>query len=332
MDRAQPTAKKGNDPYNCEDRFPEDLMYEETTLNARVWMTRDDANMVEEIRDNVDVLLVFAGLFSAVFTVLIVQTFQNLQIGYAHVSASLLFELLLVQRAIANGSPVETVPISSLNPQTALVPAVTDVWVNGLWFASLFLSLTTALVTVLMKQWLHHYVVLPPRERCFLRQYRYLGFQKCVSCYLSVLGKPLTLKEGDLESNQCWFNRAWTLQGVGKKRIICDQTLDGPMQTKGDKNRVYESKILTRFHQKLRDASAVLQYQEADVFRALVEMQHRKSTKKVDEVMGLAFLLRASTIPAHCESQNLETAWIALVNTTSKRTRAILFFHYPEQS
>ncbi|PBK67018.1 hypothetical protein ARMSODRAFT_1020982 [Armillaria solidipes] len=151
-----------------------------------------------------------------------------------------------------------------------------------------------------------------------------------VYCYLSGLGRPLALKEGDLESDQCWFNRAWTLQEVGKKRIICGQTLDGPMQAKGDKDRIYETEILTRFYQKLRDASAVLQYQEADVFRALVGMQHRKSTKEVDKVMGLAFLLKASTIPAYSESQNLETAWTALVNTTSKRTRAVLFFHYPE--
>ncbi len=88
---------------------------------------------------------------------------------------------MLVQRAIANGSPVETIPVSSLNPQTIFVPTGTDVWVNGLWFTSLFLSLTTALVAVLVKQWLHHYVVLPsgtPRDRCCVRQYRYLGFQK----------------------------------------------------------------------------------------------------------------------------------------------------------
>ncbi len=68
---------------------------------------------------------------------------------------------MLVQRAIANGSPVNAIPVSSLNPQTAFAPAATDVWVNGLWFTSLFLSLTTALVAVLVKQWLHHYVVLP---------------------------------------------------------------------------------------------------------------------------------------------------------------------------
>ncbi|PBK93068.1 hypothetical protein ARMGADRAFT_881862, partial [Armillaria gallica] len=172
-----------------EDRFPEDPMYEETAPNARVWKTLQeesavhDVKMVEESRDNIDLLLVFAGLFSAIVTTFVVQTSQSLQADYVQVSASLLFELVLVQRAIANGSPVNTIPVSSLNPQTAFVPAATDVWVNGLWFASLFLSLTTALVAVLLKQWLHHCVALPfrtvtPREQCLARQYRYLGLQK----------------------------------------------------------------------------------------------------------------------------------------------------------
>ncbi|PBK86903.1 hypothetical protein ARMGADRAFT_870595, partial [Armillaria gallica] len=170
-----------------EDGFPEDPLYAETAPSARVWMIHQaesaihDANMVEEFRDNVDVLLVFAGLFSAVVTTFVVQTSQNLQANYTQVSTSLLFELVLVQRAIANGPPVNTIPVSSLNPETVFVPTATDVWVNGLWFTSLFLSLTTALVAVLVKQWLHHYIVLPsgtPRDRCFVRQYRYLGLQK----------------------------------------------------------------------------------------------------------------------------------------------------------
>ncbi len=47
--------------------FPEDPMYAETVPNARVWRTHQaesaihDANMVEEIRDNLDVLLVFVS-------------------------------------------------------------------------------------------------------------------------------------------------------------------------------------------------------------------------------------------------------------------------------
>ncbi|KAK0493142.1 hypothetical protein EDD18DRAFT_431553 [Armillaria luteobubalina] len=159
----------GNDPNNYEDKYPEDKIHEETAPNARVYRTyvdeskkRDD-KMVEESKDSVDVLLVFAGLFSAV------------------ISASLLFEMVLIQRAVANGSSLDNVPMSSLNPYTKFTPATTDVWVNGLWFTSLCLSLTTALVAVLVKQWLHHYIDLPsgtPQERSHVRQFRYGGFEK----------------------------------------------------------------------------------------------------------------------------------------------------------
>ncbi|PBK62955.1 hypothetical protein ARMSODRAFT_895117, partial [Armillaria solidipes] len=170
-----------------EQKYPEDAPYEETAPAARVWRTYEDegkihdTNMVEESKDSVDVLLVFAGLFSAVVTTFVVQTSQNLQADYAAMSASLLFELVLVQRAIANGSTVNSIAPSPLNPSIAFVPATADVWVNGLWFTSLFLSLTTALVAVLMKQWLHHYVALPsgtPRDRSLIRQFRYSSFQK----------------------------------------------------------------------------------------------------------------------------------------------------------
>ncbi len=122
-----------------------------------------------------------AGLFSAVVTTFVVQTSQSLQPDYAAMSASLLYESVLVQRAIANGSSVDSIAPSPLNPTIAFVPATTDVWVNGLWFVSLFLSLTTALVAVLVKQWLYHYVALPsgtPRDRSLTRQFRYAGFQK----------------------------------------------------------------------------------------------------------------------------------------------------------
>ncbi len=89
--------------------------------------------------------------------------------------------MVLIQRAIANGSSLDNVPASSLNPNAKFTPATTDVWVNGLWFTSLSLSLATALVAVLVKQWLHHYLALPsgtPQERSHVRQYRYGGFQK----------------------------------------------------------------------------------------------------------------------------------------------------------
>ncbi|KAK0185916.1 hypothetical protein F5146DRAFT_161359 [Armillaria mellea] len=76
--RPNPTAKRGvkNASHStsyltgCQignDKYPEDAPYEEAAPNARVWKTYEDerrihdANMVEESRDNVDVLLVFVS-------------------------------------------------------------------------------------------------------------------------------------------------------------------------------------------------------------------------------------------------------------------------------
>ncbi|PBK62858.1 hypothetical protein ARMSODRAFT_1008013 [Armillaria solidipes] len=135
MRRPNLAARKGNDAYNYEEKYPEDAPYEETAPNARVWRTYEDesrihdANMVEESRDNVDVLLVFdveGGPFLGSRDDLCCPNIPEPAGGlYRH--ASLLFELVLVQRAIANGSLVDAISSSPLNPTTVFVPATTDV-------------------------------------------------------------------------------------------------------------------------------------------------------------------------------------------------------------
>ncbi|PBK97105.1 hypothetical protein ARMGADRAFT_1010604 [Armillaria gallica] len=156
-----------------EEKYPEDAPCEEMGPSARVFRTHlderaiYDANMAEESRDGVDVLLVFAGLFSAVVTTFVVQTSQSLQAGYTEISANLLFEMINIQRAIASGASLDTVAASPLNSNTTFISSTTSIWVTGLWFTSLALSLTTALVSVLVKQWLHHYVTLPSGSVAF---------------------------------------------------------------------------------------------------------------------------------------------------------------------
>ncbi|PBK69542.1 hypothetical protein ARMSODRAFT_886478, partial [Armillaria solidipes] len=178
---------KGNDPFDYEQKFPEDKQYEELGPAARVWRAyleecaAFDNEMVEGWRDGLDVLLVFAGLFSAVVTTFVAQTSQSLQVDYGQVTASLIFELIDVQRAAANGSPVNDVPRSGLTPFSDFRPTTSDSLVNGLWFTSLSFSLTTALFTVLTKQWIHQYISVQsgtPRDRCRVRQFRYMGLQK----------------------------------------------------------------------------------------------------------------------------------------------------------
>ncbi|PBK69155.1 hypothetical protein ARMSODRAFT_1019145 [Armillaria solidipes] len=151
---------KGTDPFDYEQRFPEDKRYEELGPMARVWRTyleectQFDLEMVEGWRDGLDVLLVFAGLFSAMVTTFVAQTSQSLQVDYGQVTATLLLELIDVQCSASNGSLVNTIPHSDLTFR----PSTSDSWVNGLWFTSLSLSLATALFAVLTKQWIHQYM------------------------------------------------------------------------------------------------------------------------------------------------------------------------------
>ncbi|KAK0506434.1 hypothetical protein EDD18DRAFT_1455757 [Armillaria luteobubalina] len=126
--------------------------------------------------------------------------------------------------------------------------------------------------------------------------------------YLSGLGLPLTLKEGDLESDRCWFRRAWTEQEVGQSRTIAGDTPDGPLHTKPiDDAGNYEDKILTKFHRQLDSAKTI-----HGLWRAI-----RDAGSDINQ-------------PTYYESQSLEDAWTALVNEMSTSYRARLLFTYPE--
>ncbi|SJL02844.1 uncharacterized protein ARMOST_06182 [Armillaria ostoyae] len=151
--------------------------------------------------------------------------------------------------------------------------------------------------------------------------YRFSG---AVVWYLSGLGRPLSVKVGDLDSDQCWFRRAWTLQEIGRNPIVAGDIPDGPLHT--ERINEDENGILTRFHKQLMSVSR----HRLGMFDVLSQMQKRVSTNAVDKVAGLAFSLGSQMIPAYYESQSLEDAWIALVNAMGAWYRAQLFFLYPK--
>ncbi|KAK0482800.1 hypothetical protein IW261DRAFT_1469758 [Armillaria novae-zelandiae] len=147
-----------------------------------------------------------------------------------------------------------------------------------------------------------------------------------VVVYLSGLGRPVCLKEGDLDSDRCWFRRAWTVQEIGfKLRIFAGDIPDGPMHASPiNDNQNYGTDTLTRFHKQLKSLPAW-----PDLFSALTIMQDRVSTNPVDKVAGLALLMGPTRIPAYYESQSLEEAWVALLNVIRPSDRALLIFQYP---
>ncbi|PBK88552.1 hypothetical protein ARMGADRAFT_937155, partial [Armillaria gallica] len=171
----------GAAPRDYKARYPPDPYGQEMSDKARIWSIYNeeaadfDANMLAEWRDTIDVLLVFAGLFSAVLTTFVVQTSQSMQPDYNQASAILLLEIL--KTTASNGSQI-SIPSS---PTDFFSVSRSDEWVNSLWFVSLTLSLITALVAVLVKQWLHQYVTIvsdsSARERARIRHLRYAGLQ-----------------------------------------------------------------------------------------------------------------------------------------------------------
>ncbi|KAL1690011.1 hypothetical protein GGG16DRAFT_126018 [Schizophyllum commune] len=180
-----PQAKAAN-PFDYEQKYDEDEYCKEMAPNARFWRVYldeahiYDAEMIEGWRDTLDVLLVFAGLFSAVVTTLVVQSSTALKPDYAQISASLMIELIGIQRALAKGSEIDAVSPSALGIDSLTASAL-DYWCNAFWFISLTLSLSAALMAVLVKQWLQAYksnTFGTPKHQALVRQFRLAGIER----------------------------------------------------------------------------------------------------------------------------------------------------------
>ncbi|KAF8903792.1 hypothetical protein CPB85DRAFT_1226248, partial [Mucidula mucida] len=177
-----PTLFTALDPFDYEQKYSEAEPYKEMGDGGRIWKTyveesiKVDANQVADWTNALDVLLVFAGLFSAVVSSFVSQTYQSLLVDHSEVTSYLTYESINLQRAKDANISLSTIPRSELAPNSTSDPSLTAVCVNGLWFTSLTLSLTTALIAVLTKQWIHQYMSFSqtggPRERTQLRQAR----------------------------------------------------------------------------------------------------------------------------------------------------------------
>ncbi|KAJ7575960.1 hypothetical protein C8J56DRAFT_726209, partial [Mycena floridula] len=183
-----------------EEKYAPDPLGDQVKPNAHVWKVyldeseSYDEDMLRSFRDTIDALLVFAALFSGVVTTLLVETSQAFQPDYAHITTLLLAEQIQLLRAAGNVSAINSVPSSFDGQQIAA--GTTDIWINALFIASLSLSLATALLSVLIKQWLQAYASViqggSAMERALIRQFRIIGLEKWkVSEIIGVL--PLIL-------------------------------------------------------------------------------------------------------------------------------------------
>ncbi|KAK7445073.1 hypothetical protein VKT23_014935 [Stygiomarasmius scandens] len=176
----------GNRDYDYEKKYPPDPYGQEASEDARIWKVyldeaeAYDDEMLKGFRDTINSLLVFAALFSAVVTTFVVQTSQSLLPDYGYITAIQLIEQNQLLRAAGNVTAINNIPPSPVSIDSVSFTN-TDVWINGLFFTSLSLSLVTALLSVLANQWLQAYTSLTSgsaRDRATIRQFRLSGFER----------------------------------------------------------------------------------------------------------------------------------------------------------
>ncbi|KZV95326.1 hypothetical protein EXIGLDRAFT_587707, partial [Exidia glandulosa HHB12029] len=102
----------------------------------------------DEWNKTLDILLIFAGLFSAVVTSFLVASYPLLTPEDPNDAVVNAIHAL----AMAINSSITLPTPKPADPVTA-----STLWVNGLWFTSLFIALSVAFFAILAKQWLVEY-------------------------------------------------------------------------------------------------------------------------------------------------------------------------------
>ncbi|KAJ6494307.1 hypothetical protein C8R45DRAFT_1212352 [Mycena sanguinolenta] len=149
---------------------------------AKIWSIyveeakRYDAALVESWKADMEGMLIFSGLFSASLTAFLIESYKALQADSGDLTAAGIALLSHQLAAIASNTTFVLPPPSSFTPTTG------SLWCNALWFVSLSLSLTCALLATLVEQWarefLHKTELRPsPLRRARVFSFLYFGLK-----------------------------------------------------------------------------------------------------------------------------------------------------------
>ncbi|EKM57088.1 uncharacterized protein PHACADRAFT_208235 [Phanerochaete carnosa HHB-10118-sp] len=129
-----------------------------------------DDVMIKDCDEDLNALLILAGLFATILTAFLASSTGWLQQDYTQVTADL---LLHISTQLAEDSPQNAAQLPAFEAATI------DIAINILWFLSLVLSLASALFGMIVKRWLREYPAWQTeslQEAICLRQIRYKAF------------------------------------------------------------------------------------------------------------------------------------------------------------
>ena len=121
-----------------------------------------------------------AGLFSAVVTAFNIEAYKFLQDDPSQASVLLLQQISQQLSQLPANLRAENATLGSSASTKPLNagPSIQTIRINALWFSSLVCALFSALIGIMVKQWLREYmavVSLSSRDHVRLRQHRYEG-------------------------------------------------------------------------------------------------------------------------------------------------------------
>ncbi|KAF7366948.1 hypothetical protein MSAN_00953500 [Mycena sanguinolenta] len=136
-----------------------------------------DKGLVESWKSDMDGLLIFAALFSAILTAFIIESYKSLDADPANTAVQILGQISQQLAASANGTKFNP------GPSVPFTPGWASLVCNGLWFLSLGFSLTCALVATLVQQWARDFlhktdIRSAPVIRARIFSYLYYGLKR----------------------------------------------------------------------------------------------------------------------------------------------------------
>ncbi|KAF9466929.1 hypothetical protein BDZ94DRAFT_1332326 [Collybia nuda] len=136
---------------------------------------RQDKNTVGYWNQSMDVILIFAGLFSAILTAFIIEFYQSLQPNPQQSTAD---QLVIITQLLQAGLTGQNAPAPSMraidSSDQLFSASSTAIGVNILWFISLTCSLGAAIGAMVIKQWLQFYIIgLSPNAYEYAHQHQY---------------------------------------------------------------------------------------------------------------------------------------------------------------
>jgi len=122
-----------------------------------------DQSRIQTLKEDMDGVLIFAGLFSAALTAFIIDSKQALKPTSSDKMAYYLQQnveiLSRISQQISTIAPQVTIPSTPPPPfPTTFSPSASDVRLSAFWFMSIVFSLSAALVAILVQQWVRDYM------------------------------------------------------------------------------------------------------------------------------------------------------------------------------